>query len=137
MNKIVKRSESHMSFLTSDKDKLENRTPLFDITDVSELVEPLVDNLIDKDPWIFIKIFSRIFSEGNMEKYISKDIHTNSFRLVIGIDLDEDFVNKTMEGNKNLQSLLGEFNNTMAKVESQDDYTKKLFYDIIKQSYNL
>lgn len=72
-----------------------------------------------------------------MEKYISKDIHTNSFRLLIGIDLDEDFVNKTMEGNKTLQSLLSEFNNIMAKVESQDDYTKKLFYNIIKQAYNL
>ena len=135
MNKIVKRTESFISFLTSDKDKLENRTPLYDITDVSELVEPLVDNLIDRDPWIFIKIFSKIFS--NPEKYISKDIHTNSFRLLIAIDLDEDFVNKTMEGNKNLQPLLSEFNNIMAKVESQDDYTKKLFYNVIKQAYNL
>lgn len=135
MNKIVKRSESFISFLTSDKDNLENRTPLYDITDVSELVEPLVDDLIDRDPWIIIKIFRKIFSD--MEKYISKDIHTNSFRLLVSIDLDEDFVNKTMEGNKNLQSLLGEFNNTMAKVESQDDYTKKLFYDVIKQTYKL
>lgn len=135
MNKIVKRSESFISFLTSDKDNLENRTPLYDITDVSELVEPLVDDLIDRDPWIIIKIFRKIFS--NMEKYISKDIHTNSFRLLVSIDLDEDFVNKTMEGNKNLQSLLGEFNNIIAKVESQDDYTKKLFYDVIKQAYNL
>lgn len=137
MNKIVKRTESFISFLTSDKDKLENRTPLYDITDVSELVEPLVDDVIDRDPWIFIKIFSKIFSKDNLEKYISKDIHTNSFRLLIAIDLDEDFVNKTMEGNKNLQSLLNEFNNIMAKVESQDDYTKKLFYNVIKQAYNL
>ena len=125
MSKIVKRSESYISFLTSDKGKLENKTPLYDINDVSELIEPLVDDIIDRDPWIMLKIFRKIFSEGNMEKYISKDIHTNSFRLLVSIDLDEDFVNKTMEGNKNLQSLLGEFNNIIAKVESQDDYTKK------------
>lgn len=137
MSKIVKRSESYISFLTSDKDKLENKTPLYDINDVSELIEPLIDDIIDRDPWIMLKIFRKIFSEGNMEKYRSKDIHTNSFRLLVSIDLDEDFVNKTMEGNKNLQSLLNEFYNVIAKVKSQDDYTKKLFYNVIKQTYTI
>lgn len=108
--------------------------------DISHIIPNPMETIMEKDPWLFTKILTMVYLKNkSLGQELSKDtkVDPSSLKISITINLDEDFVNKTMEGNKDLQSLLGEFNNIMARVESQDDYTKKLFYDVIKQTYKL